>query len=307
MVAWHISTATGGWGHHSQSLARDLTQFGDANLLQVLPGDISDEVDVLVAVLHQYLVVLGQADHGEPQRQVGLGREHRAQLSASWQHRLALAPQHLCHAGMPSCWGQSQRTPLVPMLFQCSTSTWGHAQPHSHGKPVDGAGGMPCRIHVVTICTSLMVSKPSGGDMCMWASSGGRVPAPTPAPLCGLVATPDVALLSPAPRSSYRLVFGQPLRDVEVVDLRGNLLPVPWLGDTDGRQVLGAEKGVSATLRQLCLPYRGTSQPQCPCGKLSSCGGVVSSGRVVGLEELQGLFHPEQLCGPVASPQVSSG
>ena len=29
-----------------------LTQFGDAYFLQVLPSDVGDEVDVLVAVLH---------------------------------------------------------------------------------------------------------------------------------------------------------------------------------------------------------------------------------------------------------------
>lgn len=38
--------------------------------------------------------------------------------------------------------------------------------------------------------------------------------------------------------TAYWLVVRQPLRDVQTVDLGGNLLPVPRLGDSDGRQVL---------------------------------------------------------------------
>lgn len=38
--------------------------------------------------------------------------------------------------------------------------------------------------------------------------------------------------------TSYRLVFWQPLRGAEVVDLGGDLLSVAGFGDPDGRQIL---------------------------------------------------------------------
>lgn len=37
---------------------------------------------------------------------------------------------------------------------------------------------------------------------------------------------------------TYRFVLWEPLRDVQAVDLGGDLLPVSWLGDPDGRQIL---------------------------------------------------------------------
>lgn len=59
----------------------------------------------------------------------------------------------------------------------------------------------------------------------------------------GLVATMDVASVPLALHSPHRFVLRQPLGDVEVVDLGGNLLPVPRLGDTNGREVLGQRGG----------------------------------------------------------------
>lgn len=50
-----------------------LTQLCDADLLQVLPSDVGDEVNVLITVFHQDLVILCQPNHGEPESQVSLG------------------------------------------------------------------------------------------------------------------------------------------------------------------------------------------------------------------------------------------
>lgn len=49
-----------------------LTQLGDAYFLQIFPGDVCDEVDVFVAVLHQHLVVLAQTYGRQPFPQVAL-------------------------------------------------------------------------------------------------------------------------------------------------------------------------------------------------------------------------------------------
>ncbi|KAK2493973.1 hypothetical protein MC885_021537 [Smutsia gigantea] len=58
---------------------------------RVLPGDVGDEVDVLVAVVHQHLVVLGQADHGQPHGQAqppacppGVHPGHRSASFSAW-------------------------------------------------------------------------------------------------------------------------------------------------------------------------------------------------------------------------------
>lgn len=37
-------------------------------------------------------------------------------------------------------------------------------------------------------------------------------------------------------------MFGQPVRDVQAADLCCNLLTVTWLGNTNGREVLGKEE-----------------------------------------------------------------
>lgn len=121
-------------------------------------------------------------------------------------------------------------------------------------------------IHVVTAVIGPMPTPgTSAGDVQLqdhgiWASSGNSEPIPTATP--PVTALPGWNLLQgsqhrsgcgtvapchPAPRSPYRLVLRQPLGDVEVIDLRGNLLPVPWLGDTNGREVL-RERGESGSL-----------------------------------------------------------
>lgn len=43
----------------------------------------------------------------------------------------------------------------------------------------------------------------------------------------------------PGPRGPYGLVLGQPVRDVQAADLCSDLLPVAWLGDPNGCEVLG--------------------------------------------------------------------
>ena len=48
------------------------TQLGDAYLLQVLPGDVLDDGDGVVAVLTEPLLVLGQPDHTQPLPQLRL-------------------------------------------------------------------------------------------------------------------------------------------------------------------------------------------------------------------------------------------
>lgn len=65
----------------TEALPPPLTQLGDANLLQVLPGDVGDEIDVLIAVLHQHLVILAEPNHGQPERQVCLGRRRKSSVS----------------------------------------------------------------------------------------------------------------------------------------------------------------------------------------------------------------------------------
>lgn len=40
-------------------------------------------------------------------------------------------------------------------------------------------------------------------------------------------------------RGPYGFVLRQPVGDVQAADLCSDLLPVAWLGDPDGREVLG--------------------------------------------------------------------
>lgn len=51
-----------------------LTQFGDPDLLQVLPRQILDDADGVVAIFRQPFVVLREADGAEPLPQLGLWR-----------------------------------------------------------------------------------------------------------------------------------------------------------------------------------------------------------------------------------------
>lgn len=60
-----------------------LTQFGDADLLQVLPGDVSDDGDGVVAVVAQPLLILRQSNHAEPLPQIHLKPQKHAGRSES--------------------------------------------------------------------------------------------------------------------------------------------------------------------------------------------------------------------------------
>ncbi|TNN28654.1 hypothetical protein EYF80_061198 [Liparis tanakae] len=79
-------------------------------------------------------------------------------------------------------------------------------------------------------------------------------------------------------RESYRDVLGQPLRDVQVVDLHGDLLAVAWLGHSDGRQVLN-------TTHQVKAAPPGAAGPPRPGPHL---GGHAADGRdvVAGADEV---------------------
>lgn len=60
IIKYKKGPAIPGWLKNEFSL---LTQFGDANLLQVLPGDVFDNRDGVVAIVTQSLLVLRQSDH----------------------------------------------------------------------------------------------------------------------------------------------------------------------------------------------------------------------------------------------------
>ena len=55
---------------------RLITQFVDADLLEVLPGDVGHVVDVLVALLGESLVVLAQPQQVQPLQHVVLKHKH---------------------------------------------------------------------------------------------------------------------------------------------------------------------------------------------------------------------------------------
>lgn len=54
-----------------------LTKFYDAYFLQIFPGNVCDEVDVLVAILHQNLVVLAQTYGRQPLPKVVLQEDQK--------------------------------------------------------------------------------------------------------------------------------------------------------------------------------------------------------------------------------------
>lgn len=68
-----------------------LTQLGDAYFLQVLPGDVGDELDVLVAVLHQHLVVLAQTNGRQPLSQAGLWEGQKHECPPGWSTMMLAA------------------------------------------------------------------------------------------------------------------------------------------------------------------------------------------------------------------------
>lgn len=176
----------------------------------------------------------------------------RAQLSPSWQQGPSPPPLHPHPAGG----SPPQGTLLAPVLSLCPTSILGCSQPFSHGKPLTvprhggrrGVRGHSATSTWMTAGTSLMLpGELSGGDM---GSSGIMEPAPTHVQCYptlegrrGLIATMGVTSVPLALHSPHRFVLGQPLGDVEVVDLGGDLLPVPRLGDPNGREVLGQRGG----------------------------------------------------------------
>lgn len=49
-----------------------LTQLGDPNLLQILPCEVFDDADGVIAVLCQFFVVLWETDGTEPLNQIRL-------------------------------------------------------------------------------------------------------------------------------------------------------------------------------------------------------------------------------------------
>lgn len=49
-----------------------LTEFGNADLLQIFKADVGDEVNVFIPILHQNLVVLTQTQVRQPVSQVSL-------------------------------------------------------------------------------------------------------------------------------------------------------------------------------------------------------------------------------------------
>lgn len=57
-----------------------LTQFGDPDLLQVLPRQLFDDADGVVAIFRQPFVVLREADGAEPLPQLGLRRKSQVRL-----------------------------------------------------------------------------------------------------------------------------------------------------------------------------------------------------------------------------------
>ena len=54
-----------------------LTQSLDANLLQILPGDVCDIVYVIIALIGQGVVVLFQSQHPQPIKNVVLKKKRR--------------------------------------------------------------------------------------------------------------------------------------------------------------------------------------------------------------------------------------
>lgn len=95
-----------------------LTQFVDANLLQILPRQVRHDGDGVVAVVHQLFVVLGQADGTEPIHQVSLRRAWRCcreqqgtgsafihPLPAPKRGSLWLLQSSFTHRQPPSCPG----------------------------------------------------------------------------------------------------------------------------------------------------------------------------------------------------------
>lgn len=42
------------------------TQLGDANLVQVLQGDVTDKVHVVITILDKSLIVLTKSNQGQP-------------------------------------------------------------------------------------------------------------------------------------------------------------------------------------------------------------------------------------------------
>lgn len=49
-----------------------LTKLSDANLSQIFKADVRDKVNVLITILHEYLVVLTKAQVRQPVCQISL-------------------------------------------------------------------------------------------------------------------------------------------------------------------------------------------------------------------------------------------
>ena len=59
-------------------------------------------------------------------------------------------------------------------------------------------------------------------------------------------------------RESYWDVLGQPLRDVQVVNLDGDFLAVAWFGHSDGSQVLQTQQDKTVkTFAIRCKSFKG--------------------------------------------------
>lgn len=56
----------------NSKIQRVLTQLGDADLLQILPGEVFDDADGVVAIFGEFFVVLREADGTEPLAEITL-------------------------------------------------------------------------------------------------------------------------------------------------------------------------------------------------------------------------------------------
>lgn len=85
------------------------TQFGDADLLQVLPRDVLDNSNGVVTVVAQSLLVLRQSDHAQPLAQVRL-HQHKQQQDDGPQvlqgrsEAVAFTVWMSVEINLPSCW-----------------------------------------------------------------------------------------------------------------------------------------------------------------------------------------------------------
>ena len=97
-----------------------LTELVDADLLQLLPGEVSHQPHGVVAAAHQLLVVLRQPQSAQPLQQVRLQEPHRQPLSqegSAGGGSLCLQPTHRDVVGQPLGYAQlgDLRGDLLPV------------------------------------------------------------------------------------------------------------------------------------------------------------------------------------------------